>query len=256
MKKTAKFSLGVRFSLIQTVIVFVVMGIFTLTISSLITRRIEQRAEKDITQQVMLLVNSMSVYHAALAENVDKSVAVFRSYFTGAFALDQAKQVAIGNKQAPTLTAGSEVLTLNNDIPDRFTAITKSVATIFARTGDDFIRVATSLKKEDGSRAIGTLLDRNHPAYQGLLKGEQYIGKATLFGKDYITKYLPIKDGQARVIAVLFIGLDYSESFAIFKEQIRSLKIGRTGYLYAMDASDGKNRGVFTIHPTLEGKIQ
>jgi len=79
MKKTAKFSLGVRFSLIQTVIVFVVMGIFTLTISSLITRRIEQRAEKDITQQVMLLVNSMSVYHAALAENVDKSVAVFRS---------------------------------------------------------------------------------------------------------------------------------------------------------------------------------
>ena len=55
---------------------------------------------------------------------------------------------------------------------DEFTRETgeKSVATIFARQDDEFIRISTSLKKEDGSRAMGTRLDHKHPAYALLLR--------------------------------------------------------------------------------------
>ena len=59
---------------------------------------------------------------------------------------------------------------------------------MFARTGDDFVRVTTSLKKQDGARAIGTLLDRKSPAYAPMLGGQRFIGMATLFGKQYITE--------------------------------------------------------------------
>jgi methyl-accepting chemotaxis protein len=137
---------------------------------------------------------------------------------------------------------------------DHFSITTKTACTVFVRSGDDFIRIASSLKKEDGSRAVGTLLDRTHPAYQGLLKGDEFVGKATLFGKDYMTKYLPVKDAQDRVIAVLFIGLDFTDSLKALKEKILSIKIGKTGYLYAIDANEGKDLGVFQIHPTLAGK--
>jgi methyl-accepting chemotaxis protein len=254
MKKTALFPIGIRLSLIQAVIVFVIMGIFTEAISTLVTKRIEQRTEADLTQQVLLLADSMSCCNAVLSDSVGTLSGIFRSYFPGEFAFDQAKTVTIGDKQVPNLTAGSVSLNLNNEIVDRFTAVTKAVATVLVRSGDDFVRVATSLKKEDGSRAIGTALDRNHPAYQAVMKGEEFVGKATLFGKDYMTKYQPVKDGQGKVIAILFVGLDFTDSLKQLKEQTRSIKIGKTGYLYAMDASDGKNRGVFQIHPALEGK--
>ena len=45
------------------------------------------------------------------------------------------------------------------------------------------MRVATTLKKEDGTSAIGTALDANSPAVAKLNKGEAFYGDATIFGK-------------------------------------------------------------------------
>ncbi|MBV5340958.1 MAG: methyl-accepting chemotaxis protein [Deltaproteobacteria bacterium] len=253
MKRPARFSLGVRLSLLQAIIVVAVMGIFTISLTSLIARKLEQRAENDLTQQVTLLTNFISSYHVAQADSADKIMAVFQTYFPGSFRIDPSKTVAIGDKQVPTLSAGSATLNLNTELVDKFTAVTKDVATIFVRSGDDFIRASTSLKKEDGNRAIGTALDRTSPAYQKLLKGEDFVGKATLFGKDYITKYLPVKDGSGAVIAALFIGHDFTDGLKGLKEKIRTVKIGKSGYFYALDAKEGKNAGMLQIHPTMEG---
>lgn len=253
MKKQAKFSLGVRLSLIQAALIILVMGIFTVTLTLYITNRLEKRTEQDLAQQVMLLANSMSSYNSALADSASKLTAVFGTYFPGEFRIDPEKSVAIGDKETPAVMAGSILLNLNTQIVDRFTKVTGAVCTVFARSGDDFIRVSTSLKKEDGNRAIGTALDRKHPAYQGLLKGEDFIGKAALFGKDYMTKYMPIKDVGGKVIAVLFIGVDFTEGLKVLKEKIRSIKIGKTGYIYVLDANEGKDAGKLQIHPAKEG---
>ena len=91
-------------------------------------------------------------------------------------------------------------------IVDNFTQQTGAFATIFFRKGDDFIRVTTSLKKEDGSRAINSKLEHSHPAYSQLLAGESYIGEAKLFDNNYLTKYIPIKDDRGDVLAILFVG--------------------------------------------------
>src|SRR6266702_2960197 len=115
MRKTARFSLGVRLSLVQAVIVLVVMGIFTFALSTSITRKIEQRTEKDLSQQALLLVNSMSAYHVALSDSAYRMAAVFRSFFPGSFSLDQTKSVTIGDKQTPILKNGSTTLNLNNE---------------------------------------------------------------------------------------------------------------------------------------------
>ena len=36
---------------------------------------------------------------------------------------------------------------------------------MFSRKDDDFQRITTSLKKEDGERAMGTMLGAAHPAH-------------------------------------------------------------------------------------------
>ncbi len=254
MKQKAKFSIGTRMALVQVALMVVIMGVFTISLTSYISNKFDKRTEGDLTQQVQMLGKTLSSFHVELASSSDKLMSVFKTYFSGTFSLNTSGMSTIGDKQAPQLSAGSVVLNNNTEIVDRFTEVTKAVGTVFARSGDDFVRVSTSLKKQDGSRAIGTMLDRNHPAYQGLVKGEVFVGKAHLFGKDYMTRYLPVKDASGKVIAVLFIGLDFTENLKAMKDNIKTIKIAKSGYIFAIDASEGDQKGVAQMHPTLEGK--
>jgi methyl-accepting chemotaxis protein len=138
-------------------------------------------------------------------------------------------------------------------IVDRFTAQTNATATVFAVSGDDFIRVSTSVKKENGERAIGTVLDHAHAGYALLRGGKSYTGLATLFGKQYITYYDPIKDDAGQVIGVLYVGVDISADLLLLKEKIKEIKVGQTGYFYVLNAAPGKNQGNLLIHPNKEG---
>jgi methyl-accepting chemotaxis protein len=125
---------------------------------------------------------------------------------------------------------------------DLFTQRTGAVATVFQREGDDFRRISTSLTKEDGSRAVGTLLGSSHPAYQPLMQGQPYVGRAVLFGRTYMTKYQPVRiNGQVR--AVLFIGYDLGTEFGVLRKVFQSMSTGST-VVAALDM--GTRRGQWT----------
>ncbi len=79
-------------------------------------------------------------------------------------------------------------------------------ATIFVKSGDEFVRVATNVKKDDGSRAIGTMLDPKGKAIAAIAKGESYFGEADILGKPYVTGYEPIRDPSSNVIGVYYVG--------------------------------------------------
>ncbi|WP_206337598.1 Cache 3/Cache 2 fusion domain-containing protein, partial [Pseudomonas viridiflava] len=102
------------------------------------------------------------------------------------------------------------------------------VATIFVRSGDDFIRISTSLSKQDGTRAIGTLLDRKAPAYERLISGQGYVGKAVLFDRYYMTQYSPVRDSSGEIIAVLFVGFDYTDAQKTQFDDLKNFRIGST----------------------------
>lgn len=253
MFTSTRISLGFKRSLALALLIVTVMAGFTAFMTSYLTQRLDSRTEQELTQQVSQLVNSMSSYHAAIADSADRLSAVFETNFPAPFRLERSRSIEINGIQTPVLLNGTTTLNSNNAITDRFTGVTRAVASVFVRTGDDFVRIATSLKKEDGSRAVGTVLDRSHPAYSGLLKGESFTGKVTLFGKDYMTRYKPVRNGEGKVIAVLFIGLDFTDSLKALKEKIRATTIGTSGYFYALEAQDVKDRGILQIHPFREG---
>ncbi len=92
---------------------------------------------------------------------------------------------------------------------DRATRITGEPVTVFAfdPQKDDFVRISTTVKKADGSRAVGTLLGKSSPAYQAVRSGTTYAGAADILGVPYFTMYLPIFDGAGRVVGILFTGV-------------------------------------------------
>jgi len=125
---------------------------------------------------------------------------------------------------------------------DAFTQLTGGVATVFQREGDDFRRITTSLKKEDGSRAVNTLLDRKHPAYAAMVAGTPYVGAAVLFGKTYMTKYEPVVvDGK--VIGILFIGHDMSLQMETLRKSFQIAGTDTTLTL-AVEVRDGPRQGL------------
>jgi Cache 3/Cache 2 fusion domain len=94
----------------------------------------------------------------------------------------------------------------SSDLVDAVAKSSGGVATIFVKSGDKYVRVATTVKKEDGSSAIGTSLAANSPALAKLNSGEPYYGDATVFGKTYDAGYEPIKDESGAVIGAYFVG--------------------------------------------------
>ncbi len=81
--------------------------------------------------------------------------------------------------------------------------ITHGVATVFA--GDK--RVATTVKRPDGSPATGTVLAPG-PARDAVTgRGESYRGMADILGVPHFTVYEPLRDASGRQIGILFVGV-------------------------------------------------
>jgi methyl-accepting chemotaxis protein-2 (aspartate sensor receptor) len=118
-----------------------------------------------------------------------------------------------------------------------------SVATIFERQGDDFMRITTSLLNAQGQRAFGTTLDRNHPAYPVMLRGEKYVGPATLLGRPFMTVYEPILE-NGQVVGILFTGTSTEEYLSRLRTQMLNTRVKQTGRVFAVNITNGPQRGM------------
>ncbi|HEY5758368.1 MAG TPA: Cache 3/Cache 2 fusion domain-containing protein [Steroidobacter sp.] len=170
----------------------------------------------------------MSAFDAFLSRErrIGRFAALLRSCLSADISLDTQRQVEVVGKRTPVLKNGSAVLNLDCTIPDRFTAQTGVTATIFARSGEDFVRISTSIKKQSGERALGTALNHAHPGYSRLIGGQPYVGYAALFGAQYLTQYDPIRDSQGQVIGALYVGIDASQEFRLSMAAKLALLVG------------------------------
>ena len=113
---------------------------------------------------------------------------------------------SLDGKEIPVLYFGATKMNNFVDVVDDVTKQNGGTATLFVRTGDDYVRVATNVMKDDGARAVGTILDPKGPAIQAIKKGEPYYGEANILGKPYITGYEPIKDANENVLGAFYVG--------------------------------------------------
>ena len=113
---------------------------------------------------------------------------------------------AVAGKQVPAIFFGATKMNNNFDLVDGVVKQAGGTATIFVKNGDDFVRVATNVKKDDGSRAIGTVLDPKGKAIASIQKDEAFYGEVEILGKPYITGYEPILDPSKKVIGIYYVG--------------------------------------------------
>jgi len=102
---------------------------------------------------------------------------------------------------------------------DRIKGLVGGTATVFM--GDT--RITTNVKKDDGSRAVGTRLNRG-PVYDAVLRdGKSYRGQADILGKPYFVAYDPIKDASGQVLGVLYVGIPQADFMAAVNQMLLAL---------------------------------
>ena len=113
----------------------------------------------------------------------------------------------VEGRDAPALYFGSTKMNNNNSVVD---AVAEeggrgTAATLFVKSGDDYIRVATNVSaRMGGGRGLGTVL--TGAPLESIKAGKAYFGKASVLGTPYVSGYEPIKDASGATIGVYFVG--------------------------------------------------
>src|SRR5262245_50649819 len=114
---------------------------------------------------------------------------------------------AVGGRDAPALYFGSTKMNNNFSVVD---TVAKeggqgTAATMFVKSGNDYIRGATNVSTRIGSgRGLGTIL--TGAPLESIKAGNAYYGKTSILGTPYVSGYEPIKDASGTIIGVYFVG--------------------------------------------------
>ncbi|MBU2954904.1 methyl-accepting chemotaxis protein [Marinobacter sp. F3R08] len=146
-------------------------------------------------------------------------------------------QETVAGQPTPALFLGSTLVNNNFDLVDGVTTVMGGTATLFVRDGQDFIRVSTNVKKDDGSRAIGTKLNMSGAAGKAISRGEAYFGQVDILGNPYLTAYSPIRNSSSQIIGIWYVG--YSADLEELQEAITSARLLDEGFIGLLD---DKNR--------------
>jgi hypothetical protein len=111
----------------------------------------------------------------------------------------------VADKEVPAIYFGQRKINNNFDVVDGIRKAHQATATVFVKSGDEFVRVSTNVLTPEGKRGIGTQLARN-AAYNAVTKGQQYCGPIDVLGTAFDACYNPIKDAGGQIIGVSYIG--------------------------------------------------
>jgi hypothetical protein len=143
---------------------------------------------------------------AGPAEDVQAAMQLLKSKATTLGAPIVHGEETVAGKIVPALHFGATKMNNNFVLVDEVQKEVGATATIFVKSGDQFVRVATNVKNDDGSRFTDTTLDPSGKAMAAIAKGESYFGEADILGSSYLTGYEPFRDASSNVIGIYYVG--------------------------------------------------
>ena len=238
-------SVAQRVTFSAMALVAVVMVLVALAITLLTQRSTRAQVEHSVGETTQAVAQSLDTNDATNRELLQNAMKGFLRNYETHMELNEA---------AGELRSYGALVNEDYSAVDKFANETGGVASVFARKGEDFIRITTSVKNEQGQRQQGTPLERTDPAYAAVAKGEPYTGATLVAGKPYMGDYLPVKDASGKVVALLFIGNDISIFDAMLQKQVEQMRFFEHGGVYLVNPGAALEQARFVYHPTARGK--
>ncbi|OIQ96875.1 cyclic di-GMP phosphodiesterase Gmr [mine drainage metagenome] len=141
--------------------------------------------------------------------------------------------IKIGGKLVPSLMFGNSLQTNHYELVDAVTNVVGGTATLFVKSGDDFVRIATNVRRGDRTRAVGTLLNVNGKAIAALHKGQAFHGVVDILDEPYITDYEPMFDVKGTLIGAYYVG--YKVDMKVLRDAVENTRQLKTGFAAVLD---------------------
>ncbi len=231
----------------------VLLGITAFAVVSS-THSLQAEAERSFRAQVEGARQSADLAYRLALQRTESVTDAFQEKFKGGLTTDRNARIPVGGVDTPLLKLGDTPINLNFKLVDDFTEATGATASVFVAKGDEFVRITTSNKNDNGERAVGVTLGRDHQAYEALRAGKSYVGRSRVLNREHLSKYVPVKSSDGSVIAALGVGYNIEDIKTSLFQMMAGVKLGEQGYIYVVDAAPGKDLGLFLVHPSLGGK--
>ena len=227
----------IAFALILLIVPVVIIGVYSYgETKTALYGEIQSKLEEQVQLEKDYITTTLSLAQDKV--NSDLGVARNQFYAKGMPTIVDDKMVL-----------GDDYVVNNNyEIVDNVKDMVGGTATVFQVINNEAVRISTNVIKDDGNRAVGTTVSQ--PVYDEVVKsGETFYGRAWVVNAWYLTAYEPIKNPSGKIIGILYVGVLEDPFLDQIKDQMKSITVGETGYLYVIDSE-----GTLIIHPKLEGE--
>ncbi|WP_293749287.1 Cache 3/Cache 2 fusion domain-containing protein [uncultured Paraglaciecola sp.] len=188
-----------------------------------------------MSKQQSHIIDVLQTTDALMAERVQNSMRLLMKMGAELGSPRINGEVTVNDVTANNIYLGNRAQGNDFELVDGLTTIMDGTATIFSKTGSDYIRISTNVIKEN-KRAIGTKLSPNGKAIKAINQGQAYFGQVEILGNPYLTGYAPMTDANGETIGIWYVG--YSADIASVLKTIESSRILNNGFIALVDAKN------------------
>ncbi len=184
-------------------------------------------------------IQSVFVTTASLMEDRTRaSMALLKEQVSVRGGADKGAQITVAGKSVSDILIGGKGQAGNFEIVDYVTRLNKGTATIFSKEGERFIRIATNVLKDDGTRAVGTELNTTTPAYAALSNKVAFYGVVDILDNPYFTGYEPLFARNGDFIGIIYVG--YKAELPLLSQALEQSRLLNSGFVAVVDSNKAR----------------
>ncbi|TAJ11962.1 methyl-accepting chemotaxis protein [Marinilabiliaceae bacterium JC017] len=253
MKIGMKLNVGLG---LVMVVIFTALGFVIIRMQ---IAKITEDTDLRMTEHVNDLAQVINLEIEKNREKVDiaKNLAHYYFYSLGSIRVQENKKIpfeatnqidkSVHYLKVNTWYLNGELLHNNQSIVDAIKEMGIETVAIFQKIPQGYLRIATNVIQEDGTRALGTFIPNDSPVAEKIAKNEEFHGRAFVVNDWYLTAYEPIII-NGEIQGILYVGLKEKNLDGI-RSMCQEKKYFKTGYPFLI-----REDGTFIIHPTKEGE--
>lgn len=194
-----------------------------------------QEVERGARDYAHSLAQLIRVTDTMVTEQADRAMALLQARGLALGTPRLQGRVQLQGLELPGLILGDHAVSADTALVDSVADVFGVSATLFVKSDNDFYRVTTNIRRDDGSRALGTRLDPNGPVVAAITAGQPFQGVINILGQPYLTRYEPMFDPQGTLIGVWYVG--FMIDLQVIRQTIAHARYLASGFVTVLDDS-------------------
>ena len=239
--------------LLTFAVTVVIFGLLITVVNHFSHQAAVRQAETALRHELGLLSSILEFTYQTQITTAKRRMGAFKKLLPGKLTVAGTSIRTGETDDIPVVKAGTEVMNNNLQYLQMLKQINTGEGFILAKKGNEYVRVATLLKDDQGKSQVGKALKPQEPQVAALDRGQDFIGLVQRNGKIFMSIYEPILDDSGKVVGAYGLRSSLDAELVALRAIIKELKVGETGYFYAFSDA-GNDIGLLTMHPSKEGK--